>query len=289
LLLLLDAVLNGIVLGGLYALIAIGLNLQYGVARIMNLSYGQALMFAGMSTFWLFSLYAVDPLVSLLVTVPLGFALSWIVYMLILRPLVRRSPSDAELERNSILVTFGLVFVFEGLALLAWGGDNRAYSWLARPIDIGGMVFAANRLVAFAAAVVLAGTTFALLQWTRIGLAFRAIAIDARAARLVSIDVARYGALAFAVGGAMAAAAGSLVSTFLSAHPTVGVTFTIKGLIVTIMGGIGNISGGFVAALILGVAESLGGAYIDPALTLAINFAVFLAILLWRPEGLFRA
>jgi branched-chain amino acid transport system permease protein len=284
---LLDVLLNGAVLGGMYALIALGLNLQYGVARIMNLSYGEFLMLAAFMNFWLFTSYSVDPLLGLAVSVPLIFLANWVIYQIFLVPLVRRARSRDALEADTILLTFGLLFVVQGGAMLEWGAQYRGYSFLAVPVHIGAFTFALNRLVAFAAACIIGFLAFAVLRFTRIGTAMRALAVDPDSAQLVAIDVRRYRALAFASGGAMVAAAGTLISMFLSFNPTIGITFTLKALIVMVMGGIGNMAGSLLAGVILGVAEALGAYLVDPGLTLAINYAMFLLVVLLRPNGLF--
>jgi branched-chain amino acid transport system permease protein len=279
--------LNGAVLGGMYALIALGLNLQYGVARIMNLSYGEFLMLAASMNLWLFTSYSVDPLLGLAVSVPLIFLANWVIYQIFLVPLVRRARSRDALEADTILLTFGLLFVVQGGAMLEWGAQYRGYSFLAVPVHIGAFTFALNRLVAFAAACIIGFLAFAVLRFTRIGTAMRALAVDPDSAQLVAIDVRRYSALAFASGGAMVAAAGTLISMFLSFNPTIGITFTLKALIVMVMGGIGNMAGSLLAGVILGVAEALGAYLVDPGLTLAINYAMFLLVVLLRPNGLF--
>jgi branched-chain amino acid transport system permease protein len=284
---LLDVLLNGAVLGGMYALIALGLNLQYGVARIMNLSYGEFLMLAAFMNFWLFTSYSVDPLLGLAVSVPLIFLANWVIYQIFLVPLVRRARSRDALEADTILLTFGLLFVVQGGAMLEWGAQYRGYSFLAVPVHIGAFTFALNRLVAFAAACIIGFLAFAVLRFTRIGTAMRALAVDPDSAQLVAIDVRRYSALAFASGGAMVAAAGTLISMFLSFNPTIGITFTLKALIVMVMGGIGNMAGSLLAGVILGVAEALGAYLVDLGLTLAINYAMFLLVVLLRPNGLF--
>jgi len=282
-----EVLLSGIVLGGMYALLAFGLNLQYGVARIMNLSYGEFLMTAAFGAFWFFTLYSIDPLLSMVVSVPLAFVANWLIYRFILTPLVRRAPSREALEADTILVTFGLLFMIQGFALLQWGGEYRGYTYLAIPLDIAGATIAANRLLAFGVACVIGVGAFLVLKYTRVGTALRALAIDPVAAQLVGVNVPRLSALAFASGGALMATAGVLVSMFLSFNPSVGVIYTLKALIVVIMGGVGSMIGSLVAGLILGLAESFGAYLVDPGLTLAINFAIFLLILLLRPKGLF--
>lgn len=282
-----EVLLNGIVLGGMYALIALGLNLQYGVARIMNLSFGEFMMVSAFVTFGLFTALKLDPLLSLVATVPLACIINWLVYRLLLAPLIKRAPNRDALEADSILVTFGLLFVIEGGAMSAWGGQYRGYSYLAIPVNILTFTFALNRLIAFFGACIIGLAAFWVLRATRIGTAMRALAVNPVSAQLVAIDTKRYGALAYAAGGGMAAAAGTLLSMFLSFNATVGITYTLKALIVMVMGGVGNMAGSLVAGILLGAAEALGAHFVDPGLTLAINYAIFMLVLLLRPRGLF--
>lgn len=282
-----EVFLNGLLLGGMYGLIALGLNLQYGVARILNLSYGEFFMGGAFTAFFTIVLWQYNPLLSLFISIPIAFAMNWLVYQYLMIPLVRRAQDQDALDADVVLVTFGLLFVFQGLALVYWSGDLRGYSFLSSPVHVLGATVALNRLIAFLCACALALGLFMILRYTRFGAALRAITIDPVAAGLMGIDVRRFSALAFAAGGAMAAASGMLVSTFISFSATTGVVYTLKALIVVIMAGVGRVTGTLAAGLVLGVVESLGGYLIDPALTLAINFGLFMLILLVRPTGLF--
>ena len=282
-----EVFLNGLLLGGMYGLIAIGLNLQYGVARILNLSYGEFFLGGAFTAFFTIILWKLNPLLSVFVSVPIAFAINWLIYQFMMIPLIRRAPDQDALDADVVLVTFGLMFVFQGLALVNWSGDLRGYSFLATPVHIGGAAIALNRLVAFIGACALALTLFLVLRYTRFGTALRAITIDPVAAGLVGVDVKKFSALVFATGGALAAISGMLVSTFISFGATSGVEYTLKALIVVIMAGVGRVTGTLAAGVLLGVVESVGGYLIDPALTIAINFGLFMLILLWRPTGLF--
>jgi branched-chain amino acid transport system permease protein len=279
-------VLAGVILGGMYALIAMGLTLQYGVARIMNLSYGEFLIAAAFAAYFLFTGLAVSPLLGLLVAVPAAFLLNWAVYRVALTPLVRRAKSRDALEVDSILATFGLLFVVQGIAQVSFGGQYYSYSYLSVPLDILGSTVALNRLIALAFAVAIGLALYLALTRTRAGTAIRAVAVDPVAAGLVAIDVRRVSGFAFALGGALVAAAGVLVSMFLTFNASMGVVFTMKALIVVIMGGVGNLLGALLAGLALGLVETLVARLVDPGLTLAANYALFLIILLWRPTGL---
>lgn len=283
----LDVLFFGLTLGGAYALLALGLNLQYGVARILNLAYGEMLILAALIAMVLFTQMGVSPFWSLILLALAAAVLGAILYRYALVPLVRRSRSQDELEADSILSTFGLLFVIQGIMLAIFGGNYMSYSFLAVPVEIAGSTISANRLLALGMAVLLGGVLYALLQHTRVGTALRAVAVNPKAAPLVGVNVVRIAMLGFGVGTALVAVAGVLMSMFSTFSATMGVVFTMKALIVVIMGGVGNFTGCVLAALILGLVESFVSAYIDPGLTLAANYAIFLVVLIFRPAGLF--
>jgi branched-chain amino acid transport system permease protein len=282
-----NAVFTGLMLGGMYALIAMGLTLQYGVARIMNLSYGEFLVAAAFASYWLFTGWALNPLLGLALVIPIGFGVNMIVYRVLLTPLVRRARTRDALEVDSILATFGMMFIVQGIMLAMFGGAYFSYSFLAIPVSLFGEILALNRLIALSLAVLVGLALYLALTRTRLGTAIRAVAVDPSAAQLVAIDVVRTSAFAFALGGALVAVAGVLISMFLTFNASSGVIFTMKALIVVVMGGVGNLLGCLVAGLALGLSESLVATFIDPGLTLAVNFALFLGVLLVRPAGLF--
>lgn len=281
-----EPLLSGITLGGIYALIAMGLTLQYGVARIMNLSYGESLVGACFAALSLFTSMSVNPLVGLLVIVPVAALINWLVYRVLLLPLVNRSLSREALEVDSILATFGLLFVAQGIMLAIFGGNYFSYSYLAIPIKIFGATISASRLLALGFAVVIGLALYLGLTRTRAGTAIRAVAVDPVAALLVAIDVRATAAFAYALGGALVAASGVLVSMFLTFNANIGVVFTMKALIVVIMGGVGNLLGCLVAGMIIGLTETFVATYVDPGLTLAATYIAFILILLLRPQGI---
>jgi branched-chain amino acid transport system permease protein len=283
----LDALVFGLTLGGAYALVALGLNLQYGVARILNLAYGEMTIAAAFAGLFLFTGAGVSPLLTAVAAIPVALLAGAVLYRIAFEPLVRRAPSRDALEGDAILSTFGLLFLIQGIMLALFGGDYRSYSYLAVPVEIGSTVVAANRLAATAAALALGGLLFWLLKATRVGTALRAVAVDPDSAPLVGIDVRRAAMWAFGLGTAMVAVAGVLTSMFSTFSATMGVLFTMKALIVVIMGGIGNFAGCVAAALLLGLVESFVSTFVDPGLTLASNYVIFLAVLIFKPAGLF--
>ncbi|WP_134680348.1 branched-chain amino acid ABC transporter permease [Paracoccus ravus] len=277
----------GLVLGGSYALVAVGMTLQYGIARIMNLAYGEFIILAAFATYLLFGSLGISPIVALLIIPVIAFGLGVALFQVMMRPLVTRAGGSGRLEVDSILATFGLLFVLQGVMLLAFGGNYTSYGFLDQGVNVLGTTLAANRLLAFALSIGLAGGLFALLQFSRWGLALRAVALAPGSAALVGLNMRRIAALGFGLGTALAAAGGVTVSMFqtFSAHD--GVLFTMKALVIVIMGGVGNVLGALVSGLLLGLMETAVARWVDPGLTLAATYILFLAVLLWRPEGLF--
>lgn len=208
------ALFSGITLGGMYALVAMGLTLQYGVSRIMNLAYGELVIVASFVAFVFMTSLGINPLVGLLIIIPASFVLNWVIYRILLTPLVARAKNRGMLEVDSILATFGLLFIVQGVLLVWFGGNYYSYDFLNNAVDIFGATIAANRLVALGFAVVIGLGFYLILTRTRMGTALRAVAVDPTSARLVAIDVNFASCFAFALGGAMAAVGGVLVSMF---------------------------------------------------------------------------
>jgi len=281
-----DILVSGLLLSGTYALIAIGLNLQYGVARIMNLANGEVLVLGALAAFWMYSTAQVSPLLTALLVGPIAFIGNWCIYRWLLLPLVRRSKTQGQLEVDAILATFGMSFVLVGIMVSIEGGFF-AYKYLSDPISILGSRTGLNRLVAFLIAVFIGVALYLWLMKTRAGVAVRAVSVSTEASGLVGINVEHVSALAFALGGAITCIGGALISTFITLDASIGVVFTMKALIIVIMGGVGDIRGAIVAAVILGVVETAVATLVDPGLTLVAAYLIFLGILLFRPQGLF--
>jgi branched-chain amino acid transport system permease protein len=274
-------------LGGAYALMAMGLQLQYGLARIMNLANGEMLVAGSFAAFWIFTSASLSPILSIALVAPLAFILNWLIYKIFLRPLVKRAKSESQLEVGSILSTFGQSFILVGIMLAVFGGEYFNYSYLEVPFQILGQAYELNRIVAFLFAVVLCAGLYIWLNRTRAGLTLRAISVNSEAASLVGINVPRASALAFALGGAVTASGGALLSMFLTFDASVGVIFTMKALVIVIMGGVRDVRGTIIAAFVLGFAETAVASLIDPGLTLAAAYLLFILVLMFRPEGMF--
>jgi len=282
----LDVLIAGLVMGGIYALAAMGLNLQYGVVRVLNMAHGDFIMLGGFAAFWLFTLLGINPLLALLVCAPLMFALGLIVHRLVYQPLRVKAQSISSFEGYSILASYGLIFILQNLVIVSWGGRLKAYSYLASPVNIFGAIFAANRLVALLLTAVISIGFYLFLSRTRTGKAIRAIAQDTEVAHLMGINVDRLYGLTFSLGAVLAGMAGVILSTMFPVSATMGFSYTLIAVVVIVLGGLGNILGGLVGGLVLGI---VGAVVTDlqPGLVMVAFYVMFLAILLLKPTGIF--
>ncbi len=281
-----DIIISGLLLSGTYALVAMGLNLQYGVARIMNLANGEILVLGALASFWLFTTQNLSPLLTIILLFPLSFFGNWLIYQYLMRPLVKRSKSKGALEVDSILSTFGISFIIIGFVVSVEGGYF-AYKYLSYPIEILGSTTSVNRVVAFLVASLIAVILYCWLNLSRAGMAVRAVAVSTEASGLVGINVLKISSFTFALGGMITAVGGALISTFITLDASIGAVFTMKALIIVIMGGVGDIRGSTLAAIILGIVETTVATLVDPGLTLASAYFIFVVVLLFRPQGLF--
>jgi len=285
----LTTLILGLVLGSTYALLALGLTLQYGIARIMNLAYGELTLVGAFVLVAVFQQLGLSPLIAMILIAPAGYALGWFLYQGMMRPLVKRSGARGRLEVDSILATFGLLFLIQGILLMFFGANFTSISYLDRGVNVLGVSVALNRLIAFGICVVAGGALVLALAKTRWGLIMRAVALTPGSAPLVGIDVNKVARQGFALGTALAVVAGASIAMYQTFSATDGVVFTMKALVIVIMGGVGNVKGALVAGIALGLLETFVATAIDPGLTLAATFAIFLVVLLWRPQGLFGA
>jgi branched-chain amino acid transport system permease protein len=282
----LDIAVGGLLMGGIYALIAVGFGLQYGVARVLNIAHGEFIMLGAFCTWTLFTGAGVTPLISMLFCAPFFFGIGFVVYRMLYTPLRRSSESPALFEGSSMLASFGLLFVIQNLALIIWGTPVRGYSYLAFPIHLSGAVFSANRIVTLIASIILGSAFYVFLVSTRTGKAIRAAAQDPAAAELMGVRIHRVLALCFGFGTMMAALGGLLLSmTSIMLSPVMGMQYTLIAIIVVVLGGLGNIKGCFVGGFILGLVGYVVSS-LQPGLSMVAYYVIFLFLLLVKPSGL---
>ncbi|MEJ7815944.1 MAG: branched-chain amino acid ABC transporter permease [Rubrobacter sp.] len=274
---------SGILLGGVFALIAAGLNIIFGVVRIINFAHGELVMLAMYATFFLHNLFGVDPYLSILIVAPALFLVGVIVQRLVIQPILDASAI------SKIFATVGLSLVLINLALILFGGNFRTVrtSYSDATINLGNVNISVSRLIAFAVALVLFAGLFYVLRYTFLGKAFQAVAEDRSTAQLMGIRVQRLYLLAFGLGSALAGVAGALLMPFSTVYPTVGITYTLVAFVVVVLGGLGNMTGTLLAGLLIGLTETFSATFISPSLSGATYFVIFVLVLLVRPSGLF--
>ena len=281
-----DITMSGLIMGGIYALIAIGLNLQYGLMRILNIGHGELLMLGAYITFSLYSWMGLDPIISLLFSGPILFLLGLLIHKLLFRRLIQASISLEVLEMNSLLICFGLLFIIQNVALIIWSADIKGYSYLTYPINFLGGVFPANRFVAFSVAILFSVGFYLFLRFSLAGKVVRAVMQDKIGSQVIGVRVFKVHSICFGLGVAMAGITGSLLSMVFEITPFMGLPYTVEGLIVIILGGLGNILGSLIGGLIIGLVESTGSYLTSPDLKMVISYSTFIAILLIRPKGI---
>ena len=281
----LDIVIGGLLMGGIYALLAMGLSLQYGVARVLNIAHGEFIMLGAFITWALYTAFGINPLISLVIVGPLIFIIGYLLHQTLFRSLLKSAPSSAAFEGSSLLATFGLLYIIQNIAIIIWGAASRGYSYLASPVNLWGAVFAANRLVTLGFAVVIGLAFYIFVTRTRMGKAIRAAAQDPTTAGLMGVNINQVLALCFGLGALMAGFAGVLYSMCFPIQATMGLGYTVIAIIVVVLGGLGSIPGSFIGGFILGIIGSVV-TYIEPSLTVAAFYLIFILLLLVRPTGI---
>jgi branched-chain amino acid transport system permease protein len=281
----LDVVVGGFIMGGIYALIAVGLSLQYGVGRVLNVSHGEFIMIGAFATWSLYTLWGVSPLVSLIICGPVLFFIGFLIHRTLFQYLRDQSESIGAFADSSLLASFGLLFIIQNAALLIWKADIRGYSYLDSSVSVLDAVFAVNRLVALLFAVVISSVFYLFLTRTRLGKAIRAAAEDPTTAQVMGVNIHRVLAICFGLGALMAGFAGPLISMIYEIQPTMGLEYTIIAIIVVVLGGLGSITGSLIGGFILGLIGSIV-TYFDAGFSLIAYYVIFILLLLVRPTGI---
>jgi branched-chain amino acid transport system permease protein len=281
--LLLQSIVSGLLMGGVYSLVAVGLSLIFGVMRIINFAHGSFMMLGMFTTYWLYVLLGVDPYLSLLLSIPLLFVIGLIAECFLIEKVL------AAPEYNQLLLTLGLSMFIENFALLIWSPNYRTLNipYVNKAATVGTVMISYPKVIAFIFAIVLTAALYLFLKRTDLGKAIRAASEEKEGALTVGINLKRIYYIAFGIGTACVGAAGTLTAPFFYVNPHVGGIFVITAFVIVVLGGMGNLIGALVGGLIIGLAESVGAAFIPGQLKQFIIYFIFILVLLFKPEGLF--
>ena len=280
----LDTLILGLIMGGIYALISMGLSIQYGVAKILNISHGEFIIVGACLT-WTLVQFGINPVLALIICSPFMLGIGYLVHRTLFERLKKVSGSSAIFESNAMLLAFGMLFIILDSARNIWGSMELGYAFLRTSLTIGGTNFAANRVFVFVLAVVIATLFYLFLQKTRLGKSIRAAAQDPVAASLMGINIKNVMAICFGIGAMLAGMAGTLLSMIFSTYTSAGMRYAIIAIIVVVLGGLGSIPGSVIGGFILGLVGTIVTT-IEPSLTLVAFYFIIMALLLVRPKGL---
>jgi len=270
-------------MGGIYSLTAIGLSLIFGVMNIVNFAHGAFMMLGMYFSYWVFTLFDIDPYFSIILAFPTFMLFGAIIQKFLITPILN-APHSAQL-----LLTTGIMLFLENLALFLWSPDYRALklSYMGTSLPVGTFIISIPRLVAFLAALSITLLLFIFLKKSYIGKAIRAISTEKEGAMLVGINIKRLYVIAFGIGTVCVGISGSIITPFFYVSPHVGSVFLITAFVVVVLGGMGNLLGAFVGGIIVGVAESMGALWLPGSLKQVLPYCIFIVILMFKPEGLF--
>ena len=282
-----ELIFSGLITGGIYALVALGLNLQYGLMRILNIAHGEFLMLGAYLTWMVQTSFGISPFlmipVSFVVLMGMGLLIHWLCF----RRLTATSSNIDIFEARGLMVSFGLMFLIQNLVSAIWGGELRGYDYMAEPVVMGQAQFAGNKLVVFAMALVFSLGLMVLLRKTLLGKGVRALMQSQVGAQLVGINTRTLHPLMFGIGLGLSGLAGCLLSMAYTISPAMGEPYTVTALIVITLGGFGSMGGALAGGLMLGVIEAFGMHFSNPSLKALLSYVVFIGVLLLRPKGLF--
>jgi branched-chain amino acid transport system permease protein len=272
-----------ILLGGIYALIAVGLTLIFGVMRVVNFAHGEFLMLGMYLAFWAFALLGFDPYLTLVLSLPVWLAVGWASYRAVMGAIVHAS------HNVQVFTTVGLSIALQNVALVLWTADARFVrtEYYAVVVRVADAAFNVAQIVAFGIAVVLTAILFAFMRWSYVGKVMRATAQDRHAAALMGIDTDRVYALTWSVGIACVGLAGVLLAPIYPVYPTAGLQFVLIAYVAVVLGGLGDMAGALISALLVAAVEVVGSYVIGTAWKEVLYLLLFIAILVVRPAGLF--
>ena len=277
-----QALISGILIGGVYALIGIGLTIIFGVMRVINFAHGDLMMMGMYVTFYLFTLAHIDPFLSIVITAPLLFVFGALLQKTIINRVLGALP------QNQILLTIGIGLILSNSVMLAFTSDYKILTtrYSSSSVHVLGISVSSPLMISFAITAAITATLYWFLLKTDTGQAIRATAQDREAATLMGINVARMSIIAFGLGSALAGAAGALISPTYYIFPQVGSIFTLKAFVIVVLGGMGSVVGATLGGVLIGMAESVGGLYFGSGWKDVVVFVLFLLVLLFKPAGL---
>ena len=285
----LEDTINGILMGSIYGLTALGLTVIFGVLKVINFAHGSMLMVGMYAAYWAVVLTGLHPYLALVLVVPVMFLFGYFLQDILIKPIFK-SEREVREPITVIIVTTGVWYVLDNLTLLIFGPQYRNIQdnpLRGKMLEIGGMLISMPKLWGFFTAILTALAVYWFLQKTRMGRAIRATSLDRDAASLMGINQYRVYNIAFGIGTAAAGIAGATLVPFYNVFPSVGVLFDIKGFIIVVLGGLGSISGAILGGMIIGVIESVGAQFMAATWTEGIVYALFLLVLFVKPSGLF--
>jgi branched-chain amino acid transport system permease protein len=285
----LEDTINGILMGSIYGLTALGLTVIFGVLKVINFAHGSMLMVGMYAAYWAVVLTGLHPYLALALVVPVMFLFGYFLQDIVIKPIFK---ADKEVREpiTVIIVTTGVWYILDNLTLLIFGPQYRNLQdnpLRGKMLEIGGMLISMPKLWGFVTAILTAFAVYWFLQRTRMGRAIRATSLDRDAASLMGIKQYKVYNIAFGIGAAAAGIAGVTLVPFYNVFPSVGVLFDIKGFIIVVLGGLGSISGAILGGIIIGLIESVGAQYMAATWTEGIVYALFLLVLFVKPSGLF--
>jgi branched-chain amino acid transport system permease protein len=281
----LDIIITGLILGGIYALIAVGLTLQYGVGRVLNVAHGEFILLGALLTYTLYTGFGISPLSAIAIITPILFVVGYILDRTLFNYLRKKAPNVDAFSGTSLLASFGLVLVMQNLMLLIWGANLKGYTYLNTSVSIFGALYGLNRLLALGMAVGVSVIFYVFIKSSRLGKAIRAAAEDPVIAQVMAVNVKQVLAICFGLGAAMAGLAGILYSMMFELQPGKGIELTIIAIVVVVFGGLGSITGSLIGGFLLGLVTSIVN-FIDPSLSLVAFYLIFILLLIFKPSGI---
>ena len=283
----LSLIIVGTLTGGVYGLLAMGLSLQYGVCRVLNITHGEFVMLGAMLTFFLSFSFGINPLLAPAIIGPLLFGLGFLLQTTLFRGLKARAQSQPAFEGNALLAAFGLMYIIKYLAQMWWGTRLLPSQYLTDSVPfIGGMNLSLNQIVAFAIAVGLGIAVHLFLTRSHMGRAIRATAEDPATAGLMGVNTNMILAFCFGLGALLAGVGGTLISIRTQITTSIGFNNTLIALIVVTLGGLGSITGSFIAGIIIGIVSMLVVGFLEPVLVVPVYYGMLMVLLLARPAGI---